>query len=323
MLNVNNAYRLKTIGLLKDHKDKVNSVSWSPDGKLIATTSDDARTIVWDTMSTSAQPYPIVATINLNSDSAAKTASWSTDGSTLAIGGDDGKLRLWSRATLKTASMARFRTGPVHALSWRPDGKTIASADHSGITLWNVAHRAVSSTLHGHRGAVQAVAFHPDGAALASAGLDEFVLVSDIRSDAIAARLDAPRSLSAGAAWRPDGGMLATLSTMGTVRLWLMPEGRLLAERRPATAATDKAMLGPAGLGFSPDGRLLVAPRGEGVWVMDVEMRRVVAVLRGHGGRVRAAAFSPDGTMVASASEDGTARVWGLGDREEVRSSLC
>ena len=118
--------------------------------------------------------------------------------------------------------------------------------------------------------------------------------------------------------------MLATLSTTGTVRLWQMPEGRLLAEKRPGgLPPTDQEMLGPAGLGFSPDGRLLVAPRGEGVWVMDVERQREVVVLRGHGGRVRAAAFSPDGTKVVSASDDGTARVWGLEDSQEVSSRLC
>ena len=106
--------------------------------------------------------------------------------------------------------------------------------------------------------------------------------------------------------------MLATLSTMGTVRLWQMPEGRLLAEMQPATVATDEAMAGPAGLGFSPDGRLLAVPCGELVRVFDVASRTVAAELVGHAGAVRWAEFSADGALLASASEDGTARVWGL-----------
>jgi hypothetical protein len=69
---------------------------------------------------------------------------------------------------------------------------------------------------------MQAVVFSPDGAALVSAGLDS-ARVWRLSSKVKAATL-ATRSPSAGAAWRPDGTMLATPRT---VRLWLMPQGRL------------------------------------------------------------------------------------------------
>jgi WD40 repeat protein len=279
---------------------------------------------VWDAASTIAlrpddNPSTVSRTIlaTIKSDTATTTAKWNADGSTLAIGERNGKLHLWDCETKRTKSMTGY--SPVHALAWSSDGARIAAAGDSHVTLWDVAKRtAVSKLRSRNRGTVQAVAFSPDGAALASAGLTERACVWDTRREAVTSMLNSPRSFAAGAAWRPDGGMLATLSTRGTVRLWLMPQGQLISEERPVTAATDEVMVGPAGLGFSPDGRLLVAPRGKGVWVMDVGRKRELAVLRGHCGRVRAAAFSPDGTMVASASEDGAVLMWGLKDSKEV-----
>lgn len=52
--------------------------------------------------------------------------------------------------------------------------------------------------------------------------------------------------------------------------------------------------------------------------VWDASSGREVTVLRGHGGWVESAAFSPDGTRVVTASSDGTSRVWDPASGEQV-----
>ncbi|MFF7949665.1 nSTAND1 domain-containing NTPase [Streptomyces griseorubiginosus] len=109
-------------------------------------------------------------------------------------------------------------------------------------------------------------------------------------------------------AFAPGGGLLASGSSDGTVRLWRT------AERRQTAVLTAPGKV--RSVAFSPDGRTLAAgvvgAAGGTVRVWDVRTRRVVATLTADT-PVRAVAYAPDGRTLASADSDGTITLWRTG----------
>ena len=326
--------RITTLAILKGHTDVVNDLSWSPDGKHIATASNDQRVFVWniagltDPSSLEAGDTRVAGkaepaeawTVPLSDQSAtsavielktkAQAVAWSGDGSMLAIAdGDDGAVDLWSPHTRTTVATLRGgHTSGVNSLSWSPDSKQLASSSREFL-VWDVGRRAVAAVLRGNAHCVHAVAISPDGLSVASGGEDAKARVWSIPAEELRADLTGDCTVT-GVAWSPDGGQLAVLDFFDSVSLCDLKK---MAGIHHLNGGSRWAHCGPARLAFSPDGRLLAVPRGESVRVLEVVKWREAAELHGHTGRVTAVAFSPDGALVATASQDGTARVWGAG----------
>jgi WD40 repeat protein len=108
-------------------------------------------------------------------------------------------------------------------------------------------------------------------------------------------------------AFSPDGQILATSSVDSTVKLWRLPDGKLLRTLQHPGGVTSVA--------FSPDGQHLVSGSYDSkvrVWrTMDGALSRTLA---GHTGTVWSVAYSPDGTRIASSGEDRTVKLWRAGD---------
>src|SRR5437588_5050736 len=106
----------------RGHSDVVRSARWSPDGKHIASASDDGTVQVWN-----ADNGSRILTYRGHS-SLVYSAAWSPDGKHIASASDDHTVQVWDASNGGQLFTYRGHSDDVISASWSPDGKRIASA---------------------------------------------------------------------------------------------------------------------------------------------------------------------------------------------------
>ncbi len=258
--------------------------------------------------------------------------AWSPDGKWIAAGERDGDMVAYGAEDGASAWKQHEGGGPrVYDLAWSPDGARLAAAlaIMGTVVVMNgrtgrPLHRLTSEdSWYPHT-----VAWSPDGERLATGDGKHKVRVWDPGTHRVLIRAAGHDRDVWTVRWSPDGRRLASAGGDSTVRIWDATDGREVS--RLVTGGTAQLM----GISWSPDGELLAA----GAWIAadDGHTRAHVwragtgelkAVLRGHRDSVRWVGFSPDGELLGTASEDGTARVWDVSDllskrRPRARSPL-
>jgi WD40 repeat protein len=291
------------------HEGRVYAVAFSPDGRTLATGSDDGAVQLWE-VETGRKIRALRGHSNWVS-----SVAFSPDGHTLATGSADRSVRLWEAATGHEIAVLRGHTDRVLSAAFSPDGRTLATgSEDQTARLWEVATGREIRALRGHESWVSSVAFSPDGHSLATGSADKSVRLWAAATGHEIAVLRGHTDRVLSAAFSPDGRTLATGSEDQTARLWEVAKGREIAALRGHKEWVSS-------VAFSPDGRTLAT----GSWdktarLWEVAAGREIAALRGHEYPVSSVVFSPDGRTLATGSWDKTARLWEVAAGREIRA---
>ncbi|MFI6094690.1 helix-turn-helix domain-containing protein [Lentzea sp. NPDC051213] len=245
--------------------DAVNSVAFSPDGKVLLAASADHRVHRWDIIDP-ATPRPLPALAG-HTD-AVNAMAVSPDGTTIATGSTDRAIILWDAKTGASLGTLSGHADSVQTLAFSPDGRRLASGSGDfSARIWDVGSRQVVTHLTGHTHAIKSVAFSPDGKLLATGSTDYVVRVWDLTTGTRTTELTGHTDTVHAVAFSPDSRTLASASADQEVRLWR------LADHTPlATLAGHGERV--YALAFSSDGRTLLSAGGDRtvrVWEADAE----------------------------------------------------
>jgi serine/threonine protein kinase len=289
------------------HSSSIESVSYSPNGRYLASGSSDYTIKIWDV--TNGNVHTFIDSLNdVNS------IDYSPDGGYLASGNGgwssnvtDNSIKIWSLATEKEVRTFSGYSKKVSSVSYSPNGRYLAGGSFDNrIKIWDVATGKEMRTII-DSSAIFSVSYSPDGQYLASDSDKDTIKIWNVTTGNEVRNFTGHSDAVSSVSYSPDGRYLASGSWDKTIKIWNIATGK---EMFTLSGHSDWVN----SVSYSPDGRYLASGSGDRtVKIWDVVTGKEVRTLTGHSNSVDSVNYSPDGRYLASGSADKTIKIWRVG----------
>lgn len=218
----------------------------------------------------------------------------------------DGSIRVWDleSGTQVGNAWKDEGSGVVATISLSPDRTTVASGSNDGaVRLWDIDTGKVVKKWIGHTRLVWSVCWSPDGGRVVSGSLDHTWRVWDVKSgDTIVGPIKATSNMPVLVCYSPDGTMIATSGLR--LKIWDANTGELL-------KTIEGKVLRIAWTSIDGPGKTLILTMDGGIRKLETTTWTQTAFLEGHN-RLTEIILSANERILASVSNDSTARIWNL-----------
>ncbi|TMW55904.1 hypothetical protein Poli38472_008552 [Pythium oligandrum] len=324
---------LECIGVLLKHNQEVHQLEFSPDGRYLASVSQDAKIIIWSVdVLESEDAKSGTKKIELKSkvlhvlkclDGTPECIAWSPDSrSLLSCGGDETSvIQLWNPLTGRRGRRFQHPTDSVSVIRWLPNGNQFLSGSvEKSLVLWNVDDGSMVYQWGGRR--ILDIAMHPDG-------IQFIVLTSDVevhaynlqdksdrsllRSDHLISCIEISQSVASGS--KTDQAQYLLLNLIENQDIACLDLSTEVLTARFKGIKQDRYILRPSFSGYYNE--LIVSGSEDGsVHCWRREDGKLMATVHSHSSVVNVVRTHPvHRHLLASASDDETIRFWRIQSR--------
>jgi WD40 repeat protein len=319
--------KVREYNRLEGHSAPVVGVSFSPNGKTIASGSADGTIKIWNTNGS-------LITTKDDGDQV-WGVEFSPDGNTIASASNSGIIKLWSPDGETLGSLIGHK-GRVFSVRFR-DNRTLASSGDDGIIrLWDITTKKnflikdedvikdIKDTKDTDDISIFGIDFSHDGRYIASTGYFKgSIKIWSIKGEAIRelalpdSSEDKFKRVVSSVKFSPNGEMIAASNHNGYISIWRVKDWSLINNFR---AHKDYVY----DLAFSPDSKMIASvsrdtDRRVALWDLD---GKPIENFKGHTSTANQVKFqpllTPNGSqIIASTSDDNTVRLWRFSDEDK------
>ncbi|QSV56278.1 MAG: hypothetical protein HEP80_23145 [Dolichospermum sp. UKL201] len=291
-------YKVRERNRLEGHNDAVRSVTFSPNGKIIATASEDNTVRLWNINGKEIRRF-------ITNNQVFRNVKFSPNNKIIAAIGANNTIKIWeiNGEELITLKGQDNQDNFMNSLCFIPDSKIIAAPSQDNtIQLWSIDGQEIK-TLKGHKFPIWSISCSLNSKNIITADLGGFIIIWSANGEKIKTWKAGNQSIF-DVSFSPDGKTIVTAGGDTTIKLWNLDGKELKTIGKHDNYVTS--------VSFSSDGQTIISGSADNtVKLWSIEGKEL-KTLKGHNNSVFSVSFNPDHKIIASASADNTVKLWNL-----------